>query len=66
MAAHNLCFNSAFVCNVHHQKTQHFPCNAVSKTTSTHAVTFHRRSANYRPPLWDHQYLLSLENIYMW
>nr|P0CJ43.1 RecName: Full=(E)-beta-ocimene synthase, chloroplastic; AltName: Full=(E,E)-alpha-farnesene synthase; AltName: Full=Terpenoid synthase 2; Short=AtTPS02; Flags: Precursor [Arabidopsis thaliana] len=65
MAAHNLCFNSAFVCNVHHQKTQHFPCNAVSKTTSTHAVTFHRRSANYRPPLWDHQYLLSLENIYV-
>ncbi|KAG7547273.1 Terpene synthase N-terminal domain [Arabidopsis suecica] len=65
MTAHNLCFNSAFVCNVHHQNTQHFPCNAISKTTSAHAVTVRRRSASYRPPLWDHQYLLSLENIYV-
>lgn len=65
MAAHSLSLRSAFVCNVHHQNTQHFACNAVSKTTPAHAVTIHRRSANYHPPLWDHQYLLSLENVYL-
>ncbi|EOA16290.1 hypothetical protein CARUB_v10004436mg [Capsella rubella] len=67
MATLNFPFSSAFVCNSHHQNTQqYFHCKAVSKTTSAHAaVTVRRRSANYKPPLWDHQYLLSLDNIYV-
>ncbi|KAL1194648.1 (E)-beta-ocimene synthase [Cardamine amara subsp. amara] len=64
MATHNLSFSSAFVASGGHQNTQHFPCNAVSQKVPAHSVTV-RRSANYRPPLWDHQYLLSLENIYV-
>ncbi|VVA93394.1 unnamed protein product [Arabis nemorensis] len=63
MATHNFSICSVFV-NARHKHTQRF-CNTVSKTVSSaQAVTISRRSANYRPPLWDHQYLLSLENIY--
>ncbi|CAH2078849.1 unnamed protein product [Thlaspi arvense] len=64
MATHNISFGSAFVCNAHHQNNQGFPCKAVSKVVSAQAVPIRRRSANYRPPLWDHQFLISLENIY--
>ncbi|KAL0688857.1 hypothetical protein Bca4012_088534 [Brassica carinata] len=69
MATHDISFSSAFVCNALHQKPEHFLCNTVSKVTSAQAtsaqaVTVRRRSANYCPSLWDHQYLLSLENIY--
>ncbi|CAH8316978.1 unnamed protein product [Eruca vesicaria subsp. sativa] len=66
MATHDISFSSTFVCNALHQNThdQHFLCNTVSRVTSAQAVTVRRRSANYRPSLWDHQYLLSLENIY--
>ncbi|CDY54748.1 BnaAnng13430D [Brassica napus] len=64
MATHDISFSSAFVCNALHQKSEHFLCNTVSKVTSAQAVTVRRRSANYCPSLWDHQYLLSLENIY--
>ncbi|KAF8049474.1 hypothetical protein N665_2203s0001 [Sinapis alba] len=64
MATHDISFSSAFICNALHQNTENSICNTVSKVTSVQAVTVRRRSANYRPSLWDHRYLLSLENIY--
>ncbi|KAG2238133.1 hypothetical protein Bca52824_092598 [Brassica carinata] len=63
MSTHHISISSILICNAHHQNRQRFPCKAVSKATSAQAVTI-RRSANYRPSLWRHEYLLSVENIY--
>ncbi|XP_010528838.1 PREDICTED: tricyclene synthase, chloroplastic-like [Tarenaya hassleriana] len=40
-----------------------FACPVVAKTTSAEAVVV-RRSGNYRPSLWDENYIHSLENKY--
>ncbi|ESQ55764.1 hypothetical protein EUTSA_v10027480mg, partial [Eutrema salsugineum] len=52
---------SVIVFNARHGNTKRFPSNVVSKVMSAQTVTVRRRSANYRPSLWDHQYL---HNIY--
>ncbi|ESQ55763.1 hypothetical protein EUTSA_v10027310mg [Eutrema salsugineum] len=41
---------------------RHFTPKAVSKTQPQPLEV--RRSANYRPSLWEHEYLLSLGNTY--
>ncbi|KAG2331807.1 hypothetical protein Bca52824_002987 [Brassica carinata] len=47
------------------QRPQSFTCTIVAKTTPGSESSFvPRRSANYRPSLWDHHHLLSVKNKY--
>ncbi|KAF3545309.1 hypothetical protein DY000_02002797 [Brassica cretica] len=47
------------------QRPQPFTCTIVAKTTpGSESPSNPRRSANYRPSLWDHHHLLSVENTY--
>ncbi|KAG2295679.1 hypothetical protein Bca4012_002919 [Brassica carinata] len=47
------------------QRPQPFTCTIVAKTTpGSESPSDPRRSANYRPSLWDHHHLLSVKNTY--
>ncbi|CAF2124636.1 hypothetical protein BRARA_C02485 [Brassica rapa] len=47
------------------QRPQPFTCTIVAKTTpGSESPSVPRRSANYRPSLWDHHHLLSVKNKY--
>ncbi|KAJ4873283.1 hypothetical protein Rs2_45045 [Raphanus sativus] len=47
------------------QRPQSFTCTIVAKTTPGSESSFvPRRSANYRPSLWDHHHLLTVKNKY--
>ncbi|XP_010545504.1 PREDICTED: (E)-beta-ocimene synthase, chloroplastic-like isoform X2 [Tarenaya hassleriana] len=47
-----------------HRNLSRFRCSAADKTAPDQPAVVIRRSANYPPSSWDHNFLLSLENQY--
>ncbi|XP_010545879.1 PREDICTED: (E)-beta-ocimene synthase, chloroplastic-like [Tarenaya hassleriana] len=51
-------------CSQKHCALSRFRCSATDRTASDQSSVVIRRSANYPPSPWDHNYLISLENKY--